>query len=128
MISILITLTFAFLILYGIYRSLIPREPIYLRKQNCDQQPHLQCPMTVRLTDTGGISADGHFKCCKYIKQLKATNRLFCSMTPGKDYNGMLISESVHNSALSRKEYYDNLDDTGPLIKINSELNKDHRN
>lgn len=36
-------------------------------------------------------------------------------MKPGVDYNGMSISESVHKKALAKKEFYENLDDSGPL-------------
>lgn len=69
--------------------------PMTLVKKKCAKQPHLDCPLTVELTSRGGMRADGHFKCCKIISQMKAMNRAFCNMEPGVNYNGISINESV---------------------------------
>lgn len=98
----------------GLYAMFTPTPKMHLRKK-CERQPHLDCPLTVELTARGGLRADGHFKCCKIISQMKAMNKAFAHMEPGVDYNGMSITHSVSQVARNRQKQYEELDDSGPL-------------
>lgn len=80
----------------------------------CKKQPHLECPYTVTF-DGAGMKAEGHFKCCKILDQMKYMNKAFCAMEPGKTYNGTSITSNVRETALRLKKRYDELDTSGPL-------------
>lgn len=110
----LVTFIIIAVIVAGFASLMSNPTPMTIMKKKCVKQPHLDCPLTVELTSRGGMKADGHFKCCQIMSQMKAMNRAFCNMEPGVNYNGISINESVKQSALRQKEHYDKLDDSGP--------------
>lgn len=80
----------------------------------CEKQPHLECPY--RVTFKGKVmSTEGHFKCCKIVDQVKAMNKAFCQMVPGKTYNGTSITEHVKQAALRNQKKLEELDSSGPI-------------
>jgi hypothetical protein len=89
-------------------------KPTYIKNHKCHKNPELDCPLKVQITDGGGMAAEGHFKCCRVISRIKAMNEAFCYMKPGVSYNGISISQSVHEQALRDREEYEKLDDSGP--------------
>jgi len=96
----------------------------------CKKQPDKECAYKVTFVN-GRMKASGHFQCCKVLDQLKAMNRLACNTPPGAsvdigqpqsfvsmDGSGPItnisFSKSVHEQALRRKEFWENLDTSGP--------------
>lgn len=113
-------------IFIGLYAALSPVKPITVQDK-CKKQPHLLCPVTKTVRGKI-IEFGGHSNCCMYRSQLKAMNKAFCQMEPGVNYNGMSITESVKQQALKKKEYFENLDDTGPAGYKNNESIPKHNN
>lgn len=105
------------LVILGLFLYSLVSKPskMYLVKNKCEKQPHLDCPLTVEMTDRGGIHAEGHFKCCKIMQRNKDMNEAWCHMVPGQDYNGISITQGFHAAALRQRESYKNLDCSGPL-------------
>lgn len=81
--------------------------------KKCTKKPLEDCPYIVTYYN-GSIKAEGHFQCCKTMDQLKDMNAAFCEMIPNKTYGDISISKEFHDQALKQKEYYENLDTTGP--------------
>lgn len=88
---------------------------MYLSQRKCTKQPHLECPATVELTSRGGIKARGQLQCCMHIQNRKEMNELWCRMKPGVSYGDFAITKEFHEEALKNREFYKNLDDSGPL-------------
>lgn len=84
-------------------------------REPCKKKPHLSCTVTKVINRNGSLEIKGGIGgCCMYKSQFKAMNKAFCRMVPGKDYNGMSITEGLHRQAMRMKEHYENLDDSGP--------------
>ena len=96
------------------------RSPFNGGTRMCQKQPDKECPykVTFRAGSNGmSMHASGHAGCCKIMDQLKAMNAAGCRMEPGVDYNGNSISKGYKAQVMRSKEYFEQLDTSGPLTK-----------
>lgn len=87
--------------------------------ERCIKDPSKECGSHIEITCNGTIHRRNVSKCCKVFDTTKHTTKVIASCEPNTDYNGVIFSKSVVETAKQTYEKIKHVSYVGPVCEEN---------